>query len=59
MDLYRDKPVCAFVNFFSSENIDWIFTKFQRNVPYIEVKNFSSPLLKDQACGAIQVLKCL
>ena len=39
--------------------IDWIYTKFHRNVPEIEVKNFSSPLQKNQACGAIQVLKRL
>ena len=44
---------------FSSETIDMIFTKFHRNVPLIEVKNFSSPLQKNQACGAIQALKRL
>ena len=37
-----------------SETIDWIFTKFHMNV-----KNFSSPLQKNQACGAIQALKRL
>ena len=41
-DLYKDNHVhvcvCAFVNFFfkknfSSENIDWTFTKFHSSVP--------------------------
>ena len=31
---------------FPSETIDWIFTKFHGNVPYVEVKNFPSPLEK-------------
>ena len=44
---------------FSSETIDWTFTKFQRGVPEIEAKIFSSPLQKNQACGAIQALKRL
>ena len=48
----------AFVKNCSSETIDWSFTKFHRNVPYIEVKNFSSTLQKNQACGAIHALKC-
>ena len=51
--------VCVFVNFFVKkllQTIDWIFTKFHRNVPEIEVKNFSSPLKKNQVCGAIQAL---
>ena len=52
IDLYKDNHVhacmcacvCAFVNFFfkkkfSSETIDWTFTKFHRSVPSIEVKN--------------------
>ena len=52
IDLYKDN------NEFSLETIDWTFTKFHRNVPYIEVKN-SSSLQKSQACGAIQVLKRL
>ena len=42
---------------FSSETIDWIFNQF--TLPLIEVKNFSSPVQKNQACGAIQALKCL
>ena len=68
IDLYKDNHVhawvCAFVNFFfkknfSSETIDWTFTKFHSSVPSIEVKNFSSSLQKNQACGAIQAFKCL
>ena len=56
--------VHAFVNFsskkdFSSETIDWTFTKFHSSVPSIEVKIISLSLQKNQACGAIQVLKCL
>ena len=41
------------------ETIDWIFTKFHRNVSKIKVKKFSSLLQKNQACGAMQVLKHL
>ena len=72
VDLYNDNDVlacmcacvCAFVNFFfkknfSSETIDWTFTKFHSSVPSIEVKIFSSLLQKNQACGAIQALKRL
>ena len=39
IDLYKDNHVRPFANVFSSETIDWIFTKFHRNVPQIEVKN--------------------
>ena len=39
IDLYKDNHVRSFVNFFlknfSSETIDWSFTKFHRHVPYI------------------------
>ena len=72
IDLYKDNCVLAcvrvfvsaFVNFFfkknfSSETIDWTFTKFHSSVPQIEVKIFSSSLQKNQACGAIQALKRL
>ena len=72
IDFYKDNHVracvhtCvfAFVNFFfeknfSSETIDWTFTKFHSSVPKIEVKIFSSSLQKNEACGAIQALKCL
>ena len=55
--------VCAFVKFFfknfSSETIDWTFTKFYSSFPLIEVKIFSSSLQKNQACGAIQAVKGL
>ena len=43
----------------TSETIDWTFTKFHSSVPKIQVKIFSSWLQKNQACGAIQVLKDL
>ena len=37
MDLYKDGHVRGFVNFFfekfSSETIDWIYTKFHKDVP--------------------------
>ena len=56
IDLYKENH--SLKNFFS-ETSDWIFTKFHRNVPQIEVKNFSSLLQKNQACGTIQVLKHL
>ena len=65
IDLDKDKHVRACVRLLTfslkniSETIDWIFTKFHRNVPQIEVRNFSSPLQKNQACGAIQALKRL
>ena len=39
---------------FSSETIDWTFSKFYSSVPYIEVEIFSSSLQRNQACGAIQ-----
>ena len=50
-DRFIQRQTCAcmrvLVNFFfknfSSETIDCIFIKFHRNVPYIEVKNFSLP----------------
>ena len=38
-------------------DIDWTFAKFHSSVPQTEVKNFFSPLQKNQACGAIQALK--
>ena len=70
IDLYKDNHVractcacmCAFFNFFlkkTSQTIDWTFTKFHSSVPKIEIKIFSSLLQKNQACGAIQVLKPL
>ena len=68
IDLYKDNRVracvCAFVYFFfkknfSSEAIDWTFTKFHGSVLHIEVKIFSSSLQKNQASGAIQALKRL
>ena len=67
VDLYKDNHVracvCEFVNFFfkknfSSESIDWTFTKFHSIVP-TSVKIFSSLLQKNQACGEIQALKRL
>ena len=65
--IQRQPSACvrASVNFFfkkknfSSETNYWICTKFHRNVPLIEVKNFSSPLQKNQAFGTIQALKHL
>ena len=67
IDLYKDNHVracvracvCAFVNFSLKKTIDWTFTKFHISVPWIEVKIFSSSYQKNQACGAIQVLKRL
>ena len=60
IDLYKDNHMRVYVLFtlknFSSETIDWIFTRFHRNVPKIEVKNFSSPLQKNQPCGVIKAL---
>ena len=52
-------PLASGAKNFSSESTDWTFTKFHRSVPEIEVENFSSLLLKNQACGALQVLKRL
>ena len=49
INLYKEHHVRASVNVlfkknFSSETIDWIFTKFHRDVPYIEVENCFLPL---------------
>ena len=63
IDVYKDNHVHVFVNFFFEKllrnYIDWIFTEFRRNIPLIEVKNFSSLLQKNQTCGAIQALRPL
>ena len=60
--IQRQPCVCmfAFANFFFknffSDTIDWIFTKFHRNVPLKEVKNFSG-LWSDTGAQAPVVIK--
>ena len=67
VDLFKDNHIHAWMQLcvcklFSlknfSETVDWIFTKIHRNVPPIKVKK-SQLFQKNQACGALQALKCL
>ena len=72
IDLYKDNHVracvcacvCAFVNFFFKKTprqklLTGLLPDFIVAFLRSEVKIFSSSLQKNQACGAIQALKCL
>ena len=61
IDLYKDNHVYAFVNFLFKKQLlrNYWLDFYQISKACSLVKNFSSPLQKNQACEAIQALKRL